>query len=70
MTFLHMHHVMANDAIMKEQIESDDFFNVNKERLREIVLSGEVDYKPTSFDDKHLVVTDEDRQIVMDYLGC
>lgn len=70
MTFLHMHHSMANNAIMKEQIESDDFFNVNKDRLREIVLSGEVDYKPTVFDDKNLVVTDADRQMVLDYLGC
>lgn len=64
MTFLHMHHVMANKAIMvinSEAKTDEEFWNPNMDRMREIVMSGQVDYKGEA-------ITDEDREIVINYL--
>lgn len=66
--FLHMHHAMANKALMIEQCASSDFWNVDKTKLRAIVLSGEADYKSTLLD--RATVTPEDREIVLKYLGA
>lgn len=66
MTFLHMHHVMANKALMVINTEAksdDEFWHPNMNRLREIVMSGEVDYRGE-------LVTDADRQIVLNYLNA
>ncbi len=63
MAFLHMHHAMANKALAmvgSEAQTSADFWNPNKSRIREIVLSGAVDYKDRWWP---VVVTDEDRLI-------
>lgn len=65
--FLHMHHAMANKALMQAKYTeglADEPVKLMA-RIREIVLSGAADYK----DRCHPVsVTDGDRQIVLNYL--
>lgn len=67
--FLHMHHAMANKALMQAKYTEGLADQPTKliARIREIVLSGAADYKdrwsPVS-------VTDEDRQIVLSYLAA
>lgn len=66
-TFLHMHHAMANKALMQARYTEGlaDFPEKVAARVRELVLSGAVDYKDRWFPVK---VTDEDRRIVLRYL--
>lgn len=67
MAFLHMHHAMANKAIIQAKYAEGLADQPEKcgERARELVLSGAVDYK----DRWHpVVVTDADRAIVVKYL--
>lgn len=69
MTFLHMHHAMANKAIMQAKYTEGlaDQHEKCAARVRELVLSGAVDYKDRW---QPVVVTDEDRKIVLNYLGA
>ena len=67
--FLHMHHAMANKAMMQAKYTeglADEPVRLMA-RIREIVLSGAADYKdrwqPTP-------VTDADRATVLQYLGA
>ncbi|MEH3109071.1 MAG: hypothetical protein PGN22_03075 [Agrobacterium cavarae] len=69
MAFLHMHHAMANKALMQAKYTEGLADQTTKlmARVREIILSGAADYKdrwqPTP-------VTDEDRALVLRYLGA
>lgn len=70
MQFLHMHHAMANKAIMQVKYTeglcgSDD--QTLKRRVREVVLSGDVDYR-SNFE--RVTITSEDRELVLKYLGA
>lgn len=67
MTFLHMHHAMANKAIMQAKYTEGlaDNLPALRARMRELVVSGAVDFKDRWFS---AVVTDADRKIVLDYL--
>lgn len=70
MTFLHMHHAMANkaSALLAAEAKTDrEFWRPNTARLRDIVLSGAADYKSKWLPE---TVTDEDRKIVLRYLGA
>lgn len=69
MAFLHMHHAMANRALMIEQCSSNDFWTVDKTKLREIVMSGAVDPKSNALFESGSV-TPEDRDIVLRYLNA
>lgn len=63
--FAHMHHVMANNALIKIGCEAktdQEYWNPNKSRLREIVISGSVDFDKS--------VTVEDRETVLRYLNA
>jgi hypothetical protein len=65
--FLHMHHVMANKALMQARYTeglADQPAKVAA-RVRELVLSGAVDFKDRW---SPVTVTDEDRQITLRYL--
>ena len=67
MTFTHMHIAMANKAIMQAKY-TEGLADQPKEvadRVRELVLGGFVDFKSKWFP---VTVTDEDRQIVLQYL--
>lgn len=64
-TFTHMHHEMANKALLIEASRSSDYWNVNKSVLRDIVMSGSVDPKSKWLP---VVVTDVDRALVLQYL--
>lgn len=67
MALLHMHHAMANKAIMQAKyVEglADDVPRLRK-RLRELVLNGEVDYISRH---ECVEVTAGDRKAVLDYL--
>jgi hypothetical protein len=68
-TFLHMHHAMANKAMTQAKYAEGLADQPSKllPRIREIVLSGAVDYKDRWFP---VTVTDEDRQIVLSYLAA
>jgi hypothetical protein len=67
MTFLHMHHAMANKAIMQAKYAEGLADQPEKciARIRELVVSGAVDFKDRWFP---VVVTDADRTIVLQYL--
>jgi len=65
--FQHMHHVMANKAHMQAAYAEgliDDLPKL-RARTREIVLSGAADYRSRW---ENIVVTDADREIVLQYL--
>lgn len=66
--FLHMHHVMANKALMQAKYTEGLADQPAKlvARVREIVLSGAADFKDRWFP---VTVTDEDRRIVLSYLN-
>lgn len=68
MTFLHMHHAMANKALMQAKYTEGlaDKPASCAERIREFILTGAVDYK-NSF--QPVVVTDYDRHMALRYLG-
>jgi hypothetical protein len=65
--FQHMHHAMANKALMQAKYTEGLADQPAKlmARIREIVLSGAADYKDRWFP---VDVTAEDRQIVLTYL--
>ena len=67
MKFLHMHHVMANNAIMRAKYTEGLADNLDKlrARIRELVTSGAVDYKSRW---ERVTVTPEDRNLVLKYL--
>lgn len=67
--FLHMHHVMANNAIMQAKYTEGLADKPTKlmARIRELVLSGKVDYRDRF---QPVIVTDADRAIVLKYLGA
>lgn len=70
MTFQHMHHSMANKALAivgAEAKTSTEYWNPNKARIREIVLSGAVDYRDRW---QPVDVTPADREIVLAYLDA
>lgn len=70
MTFLHMHHVMANKAIHQVNYVEDLLGSPGakiKARLRELVKSGAVDYTDRW---QPIEVTDDDRELVCKYLDC
>ena len=70
MTFTHMHHALANKALAIVGCEAKtdaDYWSPSKARLRELVLSGAVDYRDRMFPAS---VTAEDRQIVLNYLAA
>lgn len=66
-TFLHMHNAMANKALMQARYTEGLADHPAKvaARVRELVLSGDVDPKSKFLP---ITVTDEDRQIVLRYL--
>lgn len=68
MVFLHMHHAMANKAIMQAKYVEGlaDNLPVLRNRLREIVLNGDVDYKSRY---EQVTVTQGDRETVLKYLN-
>jgi len=56
MTFLHMHHAMANKAmklVAAEATNAEQFCKPGKTKLRELVLSGAVDCKSRWEDVRH-----------------
>ncbi len=63
----HMHHAMANKALMQAKYAEGLADQPAKlmARIREIVLSGAADYKDRLFP---VTVTDDDRQTVLRYL--
>lgn len=67
--FLHMHHRMANKALMQARYTEGLADQPTKvaARVRELVLSGAVDFKDRWFP---VTVTDEDRRIVLSYLDA
>lgn len=68
MSFLHMHHAMANKAVMQAKYTeglADDHVKCSA-RIRELVTSGAVDYKDQF---QPVTVTDADRAITLQYLG-
>jgi hypothetical protein len=69
MTFQHMHHAMANKALMQAKYTEGLADNVAAlhARVRELVLSGAVDYRDRF---QPVTVTDEDRRIVLQYLAA
>jgi len=68
MTFQHMHHAMANKALMQAKYTEGlaDKPASCAERIRELILSGAVDYK----DRFQPVVTDYDRHMALRYLAA
>jgi hypothetical protein len=69
MTFQHMHHAMANKAIMQAKYTEGlaDDLQALRNRMRQLVMSGAVDYRDRF---QPVTVTDEDRQIVLQYLAA
>lgn len=67
MTFLHMHHAMANKALSIESSKAKDYWKIDKVMLRNIVMSGAVDYKDRW---QPVTVTIEDRETVCRFLDC
>jgi hypothetical protein len=62
-----MHHAMANKAlsiVSAEATTDAEFWHPAKTRLRELVMSGAVDYK------SNVERTPEDREIVLRYLDA
>lgn len=68
MTFLHMHHAMANKAIMQAKYTEGlaDKPASCAERIRELVMSGAVDYKDRF---QPVQVTSYDRHMVLRYIA-
>ena len=66
---LHMHHVMANKALMQAKYAeglADDLPRL-RTRMREIVMSGDADYRSRW---ENITVTDADRELVAKYLAA
>lgn len=69
MTFLHMHHAMANKATMQAKYTEGlaDKPASCAERIRELVMSGAVDYRDRF---QPVEVTNYDRLMVIRYLSA
>lgn len=66
--FLHMHHAMANKALMQAKYTEGlaDKPASCAERIRELILSGAIDYRDRW---QPAVVTDYDRHMALRYLS-
>lgn len=68
MTFQHMHHAMANKALMQARYTEGlaDKPAICAERIRELILTGAVDYRDRW---QPVEITDYDRQMALRYLN-